>query len=58
MTIYTVTGHPLNYANTELTGTDADNVRAALMTTGVGQTINVTLSGAHDTKIKGHGVLR
>lgn len=54
MATYTVTGHPLNYADTGL----PDPIRAALMITGVGQTITLTLTGPDDTKAKGHGLIK
>ena len=56
MATYTVTGHPLNYTDIGLANADA--VRTALMVTGVGQTITLTLAGPDDTKVKGHGILK
>lgn len=52
MATYTVTGHPLNYADMP------EAVRAALMTLGVGQTFTAVLSGPDDAKVKGHGALK
>ncbi len=58
MASYTITGHPLNYA--ELALTPGAAVDAGLLTTlknnGVGTVVNITL--ADDTKAKGHGSLR
>ena len=42
MTTYTVTGHPLNYADLGLANTAA--VRNALQANGVGQTLTLVLS--------------
>jgi hypothetical protein len=56
MATYTVTGHPLNYTTLGLT--DVDTVRAALIGTGVGQSVTLTLSGPDDAKVKGHGALK
>jgi hypothetical protein len=56
MATYTVTGHPLNYADLNLANIDL--IRGALQTNGVGATITITLSGPDDTKAKGHGLLK
>ena len=53
MATYTVTGHPLNYADTGL-DTEADIIRH----TPIGNTLTLTLSGPKDTKAKGHGILK
>jgi hypothetical protein len=60
MATYTITGHPLNYADLfdPANPNDFDPVKAALMTKGVGQTVTLTLSGAVDTKVKAHKVLQ
>jgi hypothetical protein len=60
MATYTVTGHPLNYNDLydPANPADFDPVKAALLTKGVGQTVTLTLSGAVDAKVKGHGALR
>ena len=58
MATYTVTGHPLNYSTLDLSGTEADVLRAELTTHGVGTTFTLTLSGANDTKAKGHKVVQ
>jgi hypothetical protein len=58
MATYTVTGHPLNYADLGVSEANLPAVRAALLVTGVGQTITLTLSGPDDTKVKGHNVLK
>lgn len=60
MTSYTVTGHPLNYSDLAATpGAAVDlNLTAALRNNGVGQTVNITLSGSDDIKAKGHNVLK
>ena len=52
MPSYTVTGHPLNYAELDLPEFAAN----AIKTTGVGNTISLTVS--NDTKAKGHGALK
>jgi hypothetical protein len=54
MATYTIIGHPLNYAEAGLDGPDADLVKH----NGVGATVNITLPGPKDTKVKGHGALR
>jgi len=54
MAAYTVTGHPLNYATLDLPTFARDSIQAA----SVGATINLTLSGGDDTKVKGHGALK
>lgn len=57
MTSYTVTGHPLNVY--QAIGTDeAELVHTVLQSAGVGTTVNLTLQGSSDTKIKGHGSLK
>jgi hypothetical protein len=58
MATYTVTGHPLNYADLGLSQAGLDAMRAALMVTGVGASITVTLTGPDDTKVKGHGCMK
>lgn len=60
MASYTITGHPLNYADLAATpGATVDpGLRAALQTNGVGQTVNLTLNGPDDTKAKAHGSVR
>jgi VCBS repeat-containing protein len=60
MATYTITGHPLNTADLAATpGATIDpNLAAALRDKGVGQTITITLTGADDTKAKGHGCLK
>jgi hypothetical protein len=58
MATYTVTGHPLNYADLGLTQAGLDAMRAALHITGVGQSLTLTLTGPDDTKVKGHGCLK
>lgn len=58
MATYTVTGHPLNYDSLGIAAANAEAVRVALVNNGVGATITLTLSGADDTKVKGHGALR
>ena len=57
MTAYTVTGHPLNIYQA-LSSDNAETIHAALQSAGVGATINLTLPGADDTKIKNHGSLK
>ena len=54
MATYVITGHPLNYADAGLDGTEADLVRYNAS----GASVTVTLSGPKDTKVKGHGVMR
>jgi hypothetical protein len=56
MATYTVTGHPLNYADLGVAMTDA--IRTVLQNNGVGQSVTIVLSGPDDTKVKGHNVLR
>ena len=58
MATYTITGHPLNYADLGISGPSQDAVRTALMNNGVGTTVTLTLSGPDDTKVKGHGALK
>ena len=58
MATYTVTGHPINYSDLGLTQASLDAIHNALILTGVGQTITITLSGPDDTKVKAHGCLR
>jgi hypothetical protein len=58
MATYTVTGHPLNYADIGLSQAGLDAVKAQLLITGVGQSFTVALTGPDDTKVKGHGCLR
>jgi hypothetical protein len=58
MATYTVTGHPLNYADLGLTQAGQDALKAGLTTTGVGGTFTVTLTGPDDTKAKGHGIVK
>jgi hypothetical protein len=60
MATYTVTGHPLNYADLAATpGAAIDpDLLAALQTRGVGQSVTLTLTGPLDTKSKGHGILK
>lgn len=58
MTAYLVQGHPLNPNDLGLTSAEADLLRAALQINGVGQTVNLTLSGSGDTKAKGHGAVK
>lgn len=60
MASYTITGHPLNYADlADTPGAAIDPaLLAALQTNGVGQTVTLTLSGPKDAKAKGHGVLK
>jgi hypothetical protein len=57
MTAYTVTGHPLNVYQA-IASDNAELIHATLQTAGVNATVNLTLPGADDTKIKGHGGLR
>ena len=56
MATYTITGHPLNYS--DLGVSNPELIRAAIMSVGVGQTVNLTLAGPDDTKVKGHGILK
>lgn len=56
MATYTVTGHPLNYADLGIANVDV--LKALLTLTGVGQSVTYTLSGGDDTKAKGHGALK
>ena len=60
MATYTIKGHPLNpYDLASTPGGPVDtNLIAALITKGVGQTVTITLSGADDTKAKGHGCVQ
>jgi hypothetical protein len=58
MATYTVTGHPLNYADLGLSQVRTRRRRAQLLITGVGQTFTVALTGPDDTKVKGHGCLK
>lgn len=59
MATYTVTGHPLNYADLGLSTTAiSDTVEAAMTITEIGDTVTLTLSGPDDAKVKGHGILR
>lgn len=60
MATYTLIGHPLNPSDLAATpGAPVDtNVLAALRDKGIGQSVTMTLSGADDTKAKGHGALR
>lgn len=60
MATYTITGHPLNYADLAQTpgGTVDPGLLSALQTRGVGQTVTLTLAGPDDTKSKGHGWLK
>jgi hypothetical protein len=58
MASYLITGHPLNYADLGLSQAGLDAMRAVLLTSGVGATVTVTLSGPDDTKVKGHGCMK
>lgn len=60
MTSYTVTGHPLNIYQALMTEPTADVelVHGILASNGVGATVNITLTGSGDAKIKGHGALK
>lgn len=53
---YTVQGHPLNLGDLRLA--NAAQVQAALLANGVGQTVNLTLSGPGDLKAKAHACLK
>lgn len=53
MATYTVTGHPLNYQELNM-----PHLQAQLLTSGVGASITLTLSGPEDTKAKGHAVVK
>jgi hypothetical protein len=57
MTAYTVTGHPLAVLSV-VDPQDAEALRALLQGNGVGQIVNITLTGNSDTKIKAHGALK
>jgi hypothetical protein len=57
MASYTVTGHPLNYADIGVSEANLPAVRAALQNNGVGKTVTLTLTGPDDTKVKGHACL-
>jgi hypothetical protein len=57
MTAYTVTGHPLNVYQA-IGGDNAELIHTVLQTAGVGATVNLTLPGGDDTKVKGHGSLK
>lgn len=52
MAVYTVVGHPLNPSDLP------EAARPLVMYASVGATITVALSGADDTKVKGHGALK
>lgn len=60
MAAYTITGHPLNYADLAPTpGATIDPALiAALRANGVGSAVTFALAGADDTKAKNHGALR
>lgn len=58
MASYTVVGHPLNYADMATADTDTDLLRGQMQTHGVGTTVTITVSGATDTKVKGHNSLK
>jgi len=58
MATYTVTGHPLNYADMMISSASHEAVKSALQSNGVGATFTLTLSGPDDTKVKGHGALK
>jgi hypothetical protein len=57
MTSYVVQGHPLNVYQA-IASDDAELIHAQLQNAGIGATINITIAGASDTKIKGHGGLK
>jgi hypothetical protein len=57
MASFVVTGHPLNYADMGVSPASADALRA-LMTAGVGTTVNLTLPGPDATMAKAQGVLK
>jgi hypothetical protein len=52
---YTVTGHPLNYADLDIAAADA--VRGLLMGNGIGRSVTIVLSAPDDTEVKDLGVL-
>jgi hypothetical protein len=52
---YTVTGHPLNYADLDIAAADA--VRVLLMSNGIGRSVTIVLSAPDDTEVKDLGVL-
>jgi hypothetical protein len=54
MAVYTITGHPLNYAEAGLDGQEADLVRH----NPTGSSVTINLTGPKDSKAKGHGALR
>ena len=56
MTSYLVVGHPLNAATLNLA--NPTPVHSAIQTAGVGVTVNLTLTGPDDTKVKAHGILQ
>lgn len=58
MATYTVTGHPLNYADMMVSAASHEAVKSALQSNGVGATFTLTLSGPDDAKVKGHGALK
>jgi hypothetical protein len=55
MASYTITGHPLNYADIGLTAAEADLLRQ-LETKGIGTTLTLNLAGPTDAAAKAHGL--
>lgn len=56
MAAYQITGHPLGQLPVDTI--DHETLRVLMLENGVGKTINITISGNSDTKIKGHGALK
>jgi hypothetical protein len=54
---YTVTGHPLNYFDIGVSEAELPIIAGALLTNGVGATVNLTLTAPDDTAVKDEGVL-
>jgi hypothetical protein len=58
MATYTVTGHPLNYADLDLSSAAiTDMVEAEMDLLEVGDTVTLTLSAPDEAKLKASGIL-
>jgi hypothetical protein len=59
MATYTLTGHPLNYTDLNLSSAaTTDMVEAAMELVEVGDTITITLSAPDEAKLTSSGCLR